>query len=94
VEIIQARREVTTGKPLCYFFISRARKGTTLSEDVENALSGYEIPILTSRTIHREVYAKTASDGLTVHYDTKAIEAVSEITNFKDEILKVLSYVV
>ena len=94
VEIIQARQAVTEGKPPCYFFISRSRKGTTLSEDVEKALSGYEIPILTSRTIHREVYAKTASDGLTVHYDTRAIEAVNEIEDFKNEILKVLDNVI
>ena len=94
VEIIQARQEVTSGKPMCYFFISRARKGTTLSADVEEALSGYKIPILVSRTIHREIYAKTASDGLTVHYDTKAIEAVNEITDFKNEILSILNNVI
>jgi len=92
VEIVQARREVTEGKPLCYFLISRARKGTNLSSDVEQALSDYKIPILKTRTFHREVYAKTASDGLTVHYDTKAVEAMIEITDLKDEILKVLEY--
>jgi len=94
VEIIQARQEVTNGKPPCYFFISRARKGTTLSEDVASALCGYEIPILTSRTIHREVYAKTASNGLTVHSDIKAVDAINEITEFKNEILKVLNNVI
>lgn len=94
VEIIQARQEVMNNKPPCYFFISRARKGTNLSVEVEQALSGYEIPILSSRTMHREIYAKTASDGLTVHSDPKAIEAINEITAFKDEILKVLNHVI
>ena len=94
VEIIQARQKVMNNKPICYFLISRARRGTNLSEEIEQALSGYEIPILKSRTTHREVYAKTASDGLTVHYDLKAIEAINEITDFKNEILKVLNHVI
>lgn len=94
VEIVQARREITEGKPLCYFLVSRARKGTNLSGDVEQALSGYEMPVLKARTTHREIYAKTASNGLTVHYDEKASEAVKEITDLKNEILKVLGNVV
>lgn len=90
IEIVQARREVTNSKPLCYFLISRSRKGTNLTTDIEEALSGYEIPTLSSRTTHREAYAKTASNGLTVHYDIKATEAIIEITDLKNEILKVL----
>lgn len=92
VEIIKARQEVANGHPLCYFLISRARKGTTLSEEVRNALSEYNIPILTAFTTHREVYAKTASDGLTVVNDGKAIEATNEITSLANEILMVLSH--
>lgn len=94
VDIIKARQEVTNGKPLCYFLISRARKGTNMTEDVKSALSDYEIPILNSRTMHREVYAKTASNGLTVHYDIKAVDAINEITELKNEILEVLKHVI
>jgi chromosome partitioning protein len=94
VEIVQARQEITNGKPLCYFFISRARKGTNLSEDVEKALSGYAMPILTTRTTHREAYAKTAANGLTVHYDPKATEAINEIDELKNEILKIIDHVI
>lgn len=92
VEIIKARQEVANGHPLCYFLISRARKGTTLGDEVRSALSEYNIPILTAFTTHREVYAKTASDGLTVVNDGKAIEATNEITSLANEILMVLSH--
>ncbi len=90
IEIIKARQEVTNGSPVCRFLISRSRKGTNLSEDIIEALSGYEIPILENRTTHREVYAKTASEGLTVYHDLKAEEAINEITSLKNEILEVL----
>jgi chromosome partitioning protein len=90
IEIVKARQEVSNGNPICRFLISRSRKGTNLSDDIVEALSGYEIPVLESRTTHREVYAKTASDGLTVHHSLKAGDAINEITNLKNEILEVL----
>ena len=90
IEIIKARQEVANGNPICRFLISRSRKGTNLSDDIIEALSGYEIPVLESRTTHREVYAKTASEGLTVHHALKAEDAIKEITNLKNEILEVL----
>ncbi len=92
VEIIKARQEVTNGYPLCYFLISRARKGTRLGDEVRSALSEYNIPTLTAFTTHREVYAKTASDGLTVVNNGKAIEATNEITSLANEILMVLNH--
>ena len=90
IEIIKARQEVANGSPICRFLISRSRKGTNLSEDIIEALSGYEIPVLENRTTHREVYAKTAAEGLTVYHDLKAEEAMNEITSLKNEILEVL----
>jgi chromosome partitioning protein len=90
VDIIKARQEVTEGKPMSYFLISRARKGTILSTDIAEALKGYNLPIFTSRTTHREVYAKTASEGLTVHSDLQSISAINEITDLKNEVLEVL----
>ena len=81
IEIVKARQEVANGNPICRFLISRSRKGTNLSDDIIEALSGYEIPVLESRTTHREVYAKTASEGLTVHHALTAEEAIKEITN-------------
>jgi chromosome partitioning protein len=90
VEIIKARHEVTDGKPKSYFLISRSRTGTNLSSKITEALAGYNMPVLNSRTIHREVYAKTASEGLTVHSDKKAVEAVEEIASITREILEII----
>ena len=90
IDIIKARQEVTDGSPKSYFVISRSRTGTNLSEEIESALSDYNTPLLKSRTVHREVYAKTAAEGLTVHSNTKAVDAILEIQNITKEILKVL----
>lgn len=89
IDILQARQLATDGAPIIRFLISRARKGTKLTQDVKEALSGYNIPILNNRTIHREVYAKTASDGLTV-LQSKNIEAIEEINEIKNEILSLI----
>jgi chromosome partitioning protein len=75
---------------MSYFLISRARKGTILSTDIIEALKGYGLPVFESRTTHREVYAKTASEGLTVHSDLQSVAAINEIKNLKEEVLKVL----
>ena len=90
VEIIKARQEIAYGKPKSYFLISRSRTGTNLSSEIEEALSGYDFPIFKGRTVHREIYAKTASEGQTVHSDNKATEAIIEITNIMKEILEIL----
>ncbi len=90
VEIIQARHAVTDGKPPAYFVISRARKNTNLSRDVLEALKGYELPTLKARTAHREVYARSATDGYTVYHDHSSPEAIKEMEGIKDELLEVL----
>ena len=91
VEIIQARHSVTGGKPPAYFLISRARKNTKLSGDVSEALEGYQLPVFAGRTTHRETYARTAADGLTVYQDNSAGEAIEEMNCIRDELLEVLA---
>ncbi len=91
VEALKARQEVAEGKPPARFLISRARKNTRLSGDLAEALSGYEIPTLQAGTIHREIYAQTAADGLTVFHDKHASDATSEIDAIKNEIMEILN---
>ncbi len=91
VEALKARQEVADGKPPARFIISRARKNTRLSGDLAEALSGYEIPTLQAGTIHREIYAQTAADGLTVFHDKHASDAISEIDAIKNEIMEILN---
>jgi chromosome partitioning protein len=89
VEILKSRQELF-GRPEARFLISRARKGTTLGDEVVLALKEYDIPTLKNRTIHREVYARTAAGGLTVHSSPSSKEAIEEITNLTREILELL----
>ena len=90
VDIVTARQEVTDGKPLAYFVISRAIKKTKLSGEIVSALKGYELPILKSSTSQRVAYPTTASEGMTVLTQIKS-EAASEVIAIKNEVLEVLN---
>lgn len=92
VEIVKSRQVATRGYPPAYFLISRARRNTKLGGEVIEALEGYELPTMEGRTIHREAYARTASDGLTVYQDKTATEAVAEMDQIKTEILEILNH--
>ena len=90
VDIVTARQEVTEGKPLAYFVISRAIKKTKLSGEIESALEGYELPILKTFTTQRVAYPTTASEGLTVLTQIKSV-AASEVITIKNEVLEALN---
>ncbi len=91
VDIINARHEVTDGKPLAYFMISRAIKNTKLSGEAAIALEGYELPTLKAATTQRVAYPTTAAEGLTVFDDPKSA-AAKEMNCIKDEILEILGH--
>ncbi len=91
VDIIAARHEVTDGKPLAVFIISRSIKNTKLSGEVSKALKDYELPILKSGTTQRVAYPTTAADGLTVFSDPKS-DAAFEVNAIKLEILRMLKH--
>ena len=100
VEAVEEVRRLQTQQRLPPYFDADVTRRTDLKgvrvaidglpQDIIEALSGYEVPVLENRTTHREVYAKTASEGLTVYHDLKAEEAMNEITSLKNEILEVL----
>jgi len=90
VDIVNARQEVTDGKPLAYFVISRAIKKTKLSGEIKSALYGYQLPILKSFTSQRVAYPTTASEGMTVLTQIKS-DAAKEIIAIKNEVLEVLN---
>jgi chromosome partitioning protein len=85
VDLIRARQEVTEGTPQAAFLISRAVKRTRLGEEVAGALAEYGLPVFEACTIQRQVYPRTASEGLTV-FDTAAPEAIAEINALADEL--------
>lgn len=91
VDIIKARQEVTDGKPIAAFVISRVIKNTKLSMEVIEALEPYKLPILNSYTSQR-IYPTSASEGKTVFTEHNMFnDATLEIDAIRDEIIGVLN---
>ena len=90
VELIQARQEITEGKPAAAFVISRVIKNTKLSGEVSEALEGYELPVLQNFTTQRVVYPTTASTGGTV-FSEPGNPAIAEIEAIAGEVMELLS---
>ena len=86
VDMIEARRAVTEGKPLAFFVVSRAIKNTKLSGEVAAALEDYGLPVFKAGTTQRVVYPTTASEGRTVLADFP-----DEIEAIKAELKEVLN---
>lgn len=91
VDIVKARQDVTDGKPLSVFIVSRAIKGTKLGKEITDALKDYELSVLKSSTTQRVAFPTTASNGKTVFSEPDS-EAAKEIDAIKNEI-KGLLYV-
>ena len=90
VDLIKARQEVTEGRPHAVFVISRAIRRTVLGGEVAGALSEYGFPVLQSLTVQRQIYPRSASDGLTV-FDGTNKEAAAEINALADELISVFT---
>jgi len=94
VELIKTRQEVANGLPKAAFVVSRAIINTKLSNEITEALSSYELPVLESATYQRVIYPTTASTGQTVFESTKNGEnfAAKEITAIKRDVLNLLEF--
>ena len=90
VELVKARQEITGNKPIASFVISRAIKGTKLSEEIKDALRQYDIPLLNSYTTQKIIYPTAANDGNTV-FKINMNDATIEIDSIRDEILGIIS---
>lgn len=66
VQLVKQRIEITNGKLMAAFVISRAIKGTKISAEVAEALIQYGLPVFHSRTTQRVLYPTSASTGTTV----------------------------
>lgn len=88
VDLIITRQEAV-GRPEAALMVSRAITGTNLAMEVEEALSGLELPLLNSRTYQRVAYAKAISRGVSV-LDLGDKKAKDEINNLTDEVLTLL----
>jgi chromosome partitioning protein len=86
VEVIKARQQVTNGKPKAAFIISRKINKTNLGKEVREALEGYGLPIFSSGTSQRVVYAETAATGSTVLDAGLNSDAANEVKKIAEEL--------
>ena len=91
IDIIEARRDVTDGKPKAAFIISRSIKNTKLSGEVARALEDYGLPIFEAGTTQRVAYPTTAAEGRTV-FDNPDGEAAKEIEAIENELKEFIGY--
>jgi len=85
VDLIRARQEVADGNPKAAFLISRAIKNTILGHEVAAAVAEYGLPVFAAGTTQRQIYARTASQGLTA-FDADAPDVAAEINAIADEL--------
>lgn len=79
VDLVKQRIEITDGYLQAAFIVSRAIKGTRIGAEVNEALEGYELPILNARVTQRVLYPSTAAVGSTVLDHEPTGEAAKEI---------------
>ncbi len=85
VDAIKQRQNKNNNHPKGAFIVSRAIVGTALAKDVRNALSAYDIPIFSSMTHQRVLYAETLATGQTVVEDPNS-KAAAEIDHIRQEL--------
>lgn len=90
VDIIKQRQLLAEGIPKAYFCISRKIANTTLSNDVLEALNGYELPTMKASTSQRIIYPKSAAQGKSIFDAPKNLDAIKEITNIVEEIKSII----
>jgi chromosome partitioning protein len=90
VDLVKARQEITDGKPLAAFIISRAIKNTKFAKEVSEALDQYGLPVLKAKTTQRMIYPTTASEGQTV-YCGYLNDATQEIDDLRNEVIGIIN---
>jgi chromosome partitioning protein len=90
VDVIRARQDITNGRPLAAFVVSRAIKNTRLSGEITEALTSYDLPVFAAGTTQRVAYPSTASEGSTVFCATPDGPAALEIQAIADELRRIL----
>ncbi|MEM7811352.1 MAG: ParA family partition ATPase [Planctomycetota bacterium] len=88
VEILEARRDVTGGRPDAAFLVNRAVRNTKLSVEIVTALNAYAIPILNAHTTHRVIYPTAAATGGTVFTHDPDGPAAREIEAIQHELME------
>jgi chromosome partitioning protein len=91
VDLVKQRIVLTEGQLKAAFLISRAIRNTKLGQEVTEALTAYELPILSIRIMQRVIYPTTAAIGTTVLDAEPQSEASKEIRALAREIKEILN---
>lgn len=91
VDLVKQRIALTEGQLKAAFLISRAIRNTKLGQEVTEALTAYELPILSVRIMQRVIYPTTAATGTTVLDAEPQSEASKEIRALAREIKEILN---
>lgn len=91
VDAIQARHEVTEGKPQAFFVLNQAKERTKLLDEVKPAAEKLGFKVLDSVLYNREIYKQTVGEGHSVH-DSANKAAITEVNNLIEELLEILSH--
>jgi len=86
VDLVKQRQEVTGGYPRAAFVVSRRIQGTKLGDEIRGALASYDLPLFSSGTTQRVIYANSAATGTTVLDVEPHGPAAEEIRAFKQEL--------
>ena len=89
VETLKTRQEITDGKPLAAFVISRAIRKSRLERNITEVLQDLGLPLLEAGTTQRVAYPTTAAAGQTAFRDPNG-EAAQEIEAIAQEVKKIL----
>jgi chromosome partitioning protein len=91
VDLVKQRIVLTEGHLKAAFLISRAIRNTKLGQEVTEALTAYDLPILSVRIMQRVIYPTTAATGTTVLDAEPQSEASKEIRALAREIKEILN---
>ncbi|CAB4139693.1 Soj ATPases involved in chromosome partitioning [uncultured Caudovirales phage] len=91
VDLVKQRIEITEGKLKAAFVVSRAIRGTKISAEVNEALSGYGLPILHTRIYQRIIYPTSASQGTTAIDQEPLSEAAKDMIALAEEMRQLLN---
>jgi len=86
VDLVKQRMEITEGRVQAAFVVSRVIKGTKMSKQIAQVISGYDLPVLNTRITQRVVYPSSASNGLTAFDIDPHSEASNDFMNLIKEI--------
>lgn len=92
VGLIRARQEVTDGKPLAAFIVSRQIKGTHLAQEANDAIKEFQLPVFEARTTQRVAYTEAGGAGLTVLDLEPNGKAAQEIEAITRELLRMVNH--